>query len=374
MNNRRVVLLVMLSLLVFVLPAFAQSVPLVAFVNSGGQLVISSGDGSYRWIVTNPGERLAGDLAWMPNGNQLLYTLADAGGYRLRAADVTQQAAGDVVTLPGRLVSLSGDGSFLFYQLDDGSYGSAALQTGSATPLALTNDVGARYNGLWADALPLVAYWGYSGNSHLVVTNAASTQTTQIDSGRSSPVLPLLWASGVTELIYRDADGQIRSADFACLQNGSCTGNPADLSITTLASGDADIASDGSLLYFRSADTIAAVDLSCAATDTCLNSAIALAANAAPQTALNVAGGTLVYTAVVQNVPEVRLLDLSCISSGSCTPQTVASTAIAGGVSANGRYAVIESGNGLESLDLSTGTRAYLSDRGAVLAMARWQP
>lgn len=367
-------MLVIFSVLVFALPTFAQSAPLVAFVNSGGQLVISSGDGSYRWIVTNPGETLAGDLAWTPNGNQLLYTLTDAGSYRLRAADVTQQTVSEVAVLLGRLVSLSGDGNFLFYQLDDGTYGSAALQAGTAAPLALTNDLGAHYSGLWSDALPLVAYWGYEGNSKLAVTNAASSQITQIDSGRSSPVLPLLWSSGITQLIYRDADGQIRSADFTCLQSGSCTGDPAELGIITLASGDADIASDGSWLYFRSGDTIAAVDMNCVAADNCLSSAVALTADAAPQTMLNVAGSTLVYTASVQNAPEVRLLDLACVSSGSCAPQTLAASAIAGSVDANGRYAVIESGNGLESLDLSSGARAYLSDRGAALALARWQP
>ncbi|MEP7294315.1 MAG: hypothetical protein ABI835_21175, partial [Chloroflexota bacterium] len=167
MSLRRVALLVIFCLLFSVLPALAQSAPLVAFINSGGQLIVSSGDGSYRWIVTNPGETLAGDLAWSPAGNQLFYTIASSGAYSLRAADVAQQAVSELGTLPGRLVSLSADGNFLFYQSDAGSYGSAALQTGAASELALSNDLGARYNGLWSNSLPLVAYWGFVGSSNL---------------------------------------------------------------------------------------------------------------------------------------------------------------------------------------------------------------
>ena len=179
-------------------------------------------------------------------------------------------------------------------------------------------------------------------------------------------------------MIYRDADGLIRLADFSCVPNG-CSGSPANLNVRTLASADADIAYDDTRLYFRSADSIAYVEFTCAAADTCLSSAVALAPNAAPQTAISAAGGVLLYTAYTQNPNdpndrEVRAVNLACLTSGGCTAQPIVTGAVAGALSSNGRFAVIESANGLESLDLTTGARAYLSESGAALSQARWQP
>ena len=74
------------------------------------------------------------------------------------------------------------------------------------------------------------------------------------------------------------------------------------------------------------------------------------------------------------NDREVRGVNLACLTSGGCTAQPVAVGAVAGALSSNGRFAVIESANGLESLDLSTSARAYLSEPGAALSQARWQP
>jgi hypothetical protein len=158
----------------------------------------------------------------------------------------------------------------------------------------------------------------------------------------------------------------------------SCAANPLEIG-TALASADADVATDGMRLLFRSGDQIAAVNLSCASTDSCLNSAVGFAANAAPQTALNVAGGRLVYTAYQQNPNdpndrEVRVVDLGCLNTGSCAPQTAAVSAVAGTISADGRFAVVELPSGLNSLDLNSGAIAYLSDRGAPLDGAHWQP
>jgi hypothetical protein len=289
---------------------------------------------------------------------------------------ISRQAIGELGAAASGVMSLSPDGDFDFGQNSDGSY-FLETRAGAQSALPITNDASARYSGLWADALPLVAYWGYNGNSSLAVTNAASGQTALVDSGRTSPVLPLMWLPGTTQLIYREADGQIRLADFSCLQS-VCSGSPDDFNIRALASADADVATDGDWLFFRSGSDIAAVDLNCATMDTCLSSAVAIAPNAAPQTAINTAGGVLVYTAYAQNANdpndrEVRVVNLACLSSGGCAAQTVATTAIAGAMSANGRYTVIESGNGLESLDLISGARAYLSDRGAALNRARWQ-
>lgn len=380
MNSRRVALLVIFCFILFTLIAplstLAQGTPLVAFINSSGQLVISSGDGSYRWIVTNPGETLEGDTTWSPSGDQLFFAVSVGGDISLRAASPAQQSVSEIGRTIGSVLALSPDGNFIFYQQDDGTYGIGS-PGGTAFTLPISNDFGARYSGLWMNNLPLVAYWGYAGNSALAVTNAATQQTLTLDSGRSAPITPLLWQPNSTELIYRDATGVVQTADLACFQ-AACSTNPLESAIP-LASADADVATDESQLYFRSGSSIAAVDLNCAAANNCADSAFVIAENAAPQTPLNAANGTLVYTAYAQNANdpndrEVRVLDLACISGGSCAPQTLATNAIAGSAAANGQYAVIESGNGLESLDLSSGARAYLSDRGAALTQAHWQP
>ena len=366
MKHGRVLLLVVFCLLMMALPAAAQNAPLVAFVNSSGQLIVSSGDGSYRWIVTNPGETLAGDTAW--SGNGLLFAV----GTSLRSANVSQQSASEVGQVSGAALSVSSDGEFLFYQQQDGSYGIQALDGNGAVALSLTNDPGARYSGLWSGTL--VAYWGYSGNSTLAVTDAASKQTVTLDSGRSAPITPLAWRPKTTQLIFRDATGSIRLADLACLQSG-CGSNPLD-GATTLAAADTDAATDGTWLYYRADTAINAVNLDCGSS--C--NGVSIAGNAAPQTALSAAGGTLVYTAYEQNPNdpsdrEVRALNLGCMSNpSSCAPQTVLTSAVAGAISADGRFAVVQLASGLNSLDLSSGTTTYLSDPGATLTGAHWQP
>ena len=92
----RVALLVVLCFFAFTLPALAQSAPLVALVNSGGQLIVSSGDGSFRWIVTNPGETLVGDFVW--SNQRLPYTQSGQWGYLrvLPAGDTRIQPLGIV--------------------------------------------------------------------------------------------------------------------------------------------------------------------------------------------------------------------------------------------------------------------------------------
>ncbi|MFN8450964.1 MAG: hypothetical protein U0521_20885 [Anaerolineae bacterium] len=378
LKNGRALLLVVFCLLVAALPAAAQSTALVAFVNSSGQLVVSSGDGGFRWIITNPGEALAGDYRWSPDGSRLYFAVGTGGAASLRAAAVSQQSAGEIGQIPGQFVSISPDGSFVFYQNGDGSY--ALLSTNAAAPPLnpVRNDLGARYNGLWADVGSVVAYWGYASNSVLSVTDAADGETVTLDSGRSAPITPLAWRPGTLQLIFRDAGGFIRLADLSCLQ-ATCATNPLEAGIA-LASADADAATDGAWLFFRSGDTIAALNLACAPSDTCQSTPrVSVAANAAPQTGLYVAGNTLVYSAYSQNPNdpndrEVRRVDLACLNGGACSPQTVASGAVAGAVSSDARFAVVETSGGLNALDLSSGALAYLSDRGAPLAGARWQP
>ncbi|MCC6805099.1 MAG: hypothetical protein IT319_19625 [Anaerolineae bacterium] len=362
--------------LLVALPVAAQSTPLVAFVNSSGQLIVSSGDGGYRWIITNPGETLAGDYRWSPDGNVLYFAVNSGGAVSLRAADVRQQSVGEIGQLPGQLISLSPDGAFTFYQNADGSYG---LQSTTGAAPALTpvrNDLGARYSGLWADVGAVVAYWGYAGNSLLSVTDAADGETVTLDSGRSAPIAPLVWRPGTLELIYRDAGGFVRLADLSCLQ-ATCATNPLEAGIA-LASADADVSTDGTWLFFRSGDSISAIDFRCVSGDVCLNSSVPMVTNAAPQTAVTRAATTLVYTGYSQNPNdpndrEVRVVSILCLNGGACSPQTVASGAVAGAVSFDARYAVVETPAGLNSLDLTSGALAYLSDRGAPLTGARWQ-
>ncbi len=375
MNARRVLLLVFLLCMIAALPVTAQSSsPLVALVNSSGQLIVSSADGSYRWIVTNPGQTLAGNFAWASNGSQIVFAV----GSTLNSGSIAQQNVTAIGQVPGSVISLAPDGKYLFYQASSGAYSLQAIDGGSTTPLSLSNDQNARYSGLWSSAALLVAYWGYSGNSVLAVTDASSAQTLIFDSGLSAPITPLAWLPKSTRLIFRDASGVLRLADVSCLAS-NCGSNPLQ-NAAALASADADIAADGTMLYFRSGTNISALNLACADSGNCANSAAVIAQNAEPQTAINVAGGTLIYTSFSANSADphdriVNTLDLSCVSNpSSCAPQQIVTQAVAGAVSPDGRYAVVDSPpNGLQVLDLSSGAMTYLADEGANLASAVWQ-
>ena len=141
-----------------------------------------------------------------------------------------------------------------------------------------------------------------------------------------------------------------------------------------------DVHADANWAYYRSGESLGAINLSCVSANNCQNAQVVIAGNAAPQTTLSVGRTTLVYTAYTQNANdindrEVRSLDLACLSNPtSCAPQTVLGGAVAGAVSADGRYVVAEQVNaGLSSLDLNTGAAAYLADKGAPLAAVRWQ-
>ncbi|MEO8396587.1 MAG: hypothetical protein ABI700_26575 [Chloroflexota bacterium] len=86
------------------------------------------------------------------------------------------------------------------------------------------------------------------------------------------------------------------------------------------------------------------------------------------------------YTAFQQNPNDptdrvVMTLDLVCVSNpSSCAPQAVLSGAVAGAISSDGRFAVVQTSTELSSLDLSSGSTAYLSDSGVSLVDAVWQP
>ena len=90
---------------------------------------------------------------------------------------------------------------------------------------------------------------------------------------------------------------------------------------------------------------------------------------------IHAAGGTLAYTGYPAGNTydrEVRVVSLSCLESGGCSPQTALGGAVAGLVSPDGASLVVEQqGVGLNVLNLASGTTTHLSDGGA-LAAARW--
>ncbi|NDJ61891.1 MAG: hypothetical protein GYB67_12245 [Chloroflexi bacterium] len=393
------------ALLLAVLPASAQAANRVAFVSSSGQLIIGSGDGGFRWIVTNPGERLVPSLGftWAPRGDQLFFAVDQGGEVSLRIAEIAAQAtleigrvggsglSGGEWTADGRAVliaandairlyaadgsgptavvtgqgavrvispfvterpnlptqrSLAPDDRYLLFQGAGGRYAVQTVSGGSPTITALTNNADAAQVGLWSDVAPLVAYWGSSGTSQVAVTNAATGETLTLDSGRTAPITPIGWRPGTTQLAYRGADGGVRLADLGCLEAG-CGSNPLNDGVALLPATAANIQLDQDWAYFSDGEAIQALGLDCAAAGNCQNAAFTLGANAAPQTLMHIAGARLVYTAYTQNATditdrEVRLLDLGCLNNpSSCAPQPVFGGAVAGLLSADGAFVTI---------------------------------
>lgn len=410
-----------------VLPAAAQSSARVAFVNGSGQLVVSSSDGSFRWIITNPGEFLADPVGytWSPAGDRLFFAVDLGADVSLRVADIPAQSiselgqvpnagisggqwlgSGVVVSAGGRIVyidtssgavtdlitgqgdiglmspysngdpnlasstSVSPSGDYVFYRQGDGRYAVADLGNGAAFPLPGMNEPDARLNGLWSDITSLVAYWGFEGNSILSVTDAATGATVTLDSGRTTPINPIGWREGTSQLVYRDGAGIVRLADLTCLFS-SCSANPLEGGVEVLPASAMDVLIDGDWAFYREGDGVFGLWLGCA-TSSCSGSAVPLGGSAAPGTMIHAAGGTLAYTAGDSYSREVRVVSLSCLTSGGCSPQSVLSGAASGLVSPDGASVVVEQqGAGLNVLNLTNGTTANLSDGGA-LATARW--
>lgn len=431
--RRWVIWLVAMLLGVTALSTSAQGSARVAFVNGSGQLVVSSGDGSYRWIVTNPGEMLVSPLGytWSPEGDHLFFAIDVGGEVSLRVGDTYSQSIAEIGRVPntnlsggewmggGIIVgsadrishveinsgavtdlilgqgnvkllspfsndhpnlpmtsSLSADGEYLFYQQGDGRYAVASLNGAGAFPLPGVNDPDARLNGLWADDVPLVAYWGFEGNSILSVTDAASGATVSLDSGRATPIMPIGWQTGTTQLLYRDGAGAVRMADVACLLSG-CASNPLETGVEVLPASAADVVVSGDWVFYRDGSGIFGTWLGCASAGSCAGSAVQLGGNAAPGTMIHAAGGVLAYTGYTADPNnsydrEVRVVSLGCVNSGGCAAQSVLGSALSGLVSPDGSSVVVEQiGVGLSVLNLSSLSTSYLSD-GGVLATARW--
>jgi hypothetical protein len=339
------------------------NVPNLAFINSSNQLVVASGDGITRWIVTNPGETLKSPLgfSWSPDGHRIFFAVDLGGSTSLRVGDVASQSVIEIGQVSGSLSggdwtpdgnfvlvasndtlvlyptsggnpqavfqasgnlslissfadnqpnlpsarSLSPDGNYVFFWQSDASLGNYAiygLNSGTLINVPLVNDANVRQSGLWSDRAPLVAYWGFDGSSVLQVTNAENGQTASLNSGRSAPIEPLAWRPGTSQLVYRDTSNLVRIADVSCLSSG-CSGNPLDNGVELLpaTASDVQLSSRGDWVYFRDGEQIKAVNLSCTSSGNCLTSAIVFGDRAAQRTWVHVGGTLLAYTAYVQD-------------------------------------------------------------------------
>lgn len=417
-----------LTVYAFAAPVEAQSGGrYAAAVTASGQLIVSDPAGTYRWIVTNPGEALAAPIgfAWSPRGDRLAFAVDLGGTISLRVGTLAAQTTVEIGQLPAGAVSgaawtpdgagvfaassgqiayfdaggagtagvvasgtpvtvlspfanprpylpqpasVSPDGRSLFYQNGDGRYALIALDGSTALALTGANEANATGAGLWADTGPLVAYWGYEATAVLNVTHAGNGQTLTLDSGRSAPVPPLAWLPGTTTLIYRAADGVIRAADVGCMAVG-CPANPLEAGIDLLPSSAADVqpTADGTLVVYRDGGAVLAVPTSCLAAGTCASAGVVVGLEVAPDRPVHVGGRVLAYTAG----GSVMVADLGCVSAGACAATPVLAGS-AGLVAPDGSAVIAAVADGLAIIDLRTGTTAYLADAGSTLLAARW--
>lgn len=439
--NRRTFFTILVALLMCLplLVVQAQSAaPSIAFVNGSGQLVVASADGATRWIVTNPGEMLHPVLgyAWSPQGDRLFFAVDGGGLVSLRVGELRSQSAREIGQVSGALsggewtpdgtgvlvadangaslypadgsgpvpgvgaagaalispfsntrlnlpepAGIAPNGDYFFYHDARGFYHTGALFV-SDFILPGVNDPGARNSGLWADSAPLVAYWGYDqGSTALSVTNAQTGETLTLNSGTSIPIWPLLWQPGSTRLVFQNATEFINIADLGCLLT-ACQVDPLNNGTPLALSGAADVQIVNGWAFYRLNEDVRAVNLNCAQNASCVDGALTLASSAAPQTWIHVVDDALVYTAYAAdarnpNDREVRHIDLVCLNTGTCQPRTLLAGAVAGLISPDGAYVVVDvAGNGLNALNMSSLSLTPLSGAygtlGAALVTARW--
>lgn len=391
--KRHIWFVVLLSLL-WIPITTAQTTPLLAFLNGSGQLVVSSGDGTTRWIVTNPGQQVDTTLgfSWTTDGN-LVFALAGMGVFEGDPAtqNIAQADMSDPVTLSylrglgnrpniSQPQGLSADGQFAF--LADGSgYAIVNLNNNNVTALPLAGEMNAQSSGLWSDRAPFVAYWGIDSNNStaLSVVDAANLTSVSLQSGRSVPMLPIAWQPNSSQLVFRSATGDVLLADVSCLSAG-CSGNPLDQGIAVAPSSANHVQVTATHLYFVDGEQIVSVDLTCVDSDSCLDSRQVLGNKAVPLSMIHVRNDRLVYTAYANNPNNERivtLIDLTC--APDCQPQPIVNNAVAGLLSPDGDYLMIDSMDaGLNILDISGGSAVYLSETmggqlGAGLTTARWR-
>ncbi|MEM6529903.1 MAG: hypothetical protein AAF653_16505 [Chloroflexota bacterium] len=326
----------LLAVLVFVVPVAAAqgNTPQLAYVNSSGQLVVTSADGATRWVVTNPNEPLVNraNLAWAPNGQQLFFAVNTGSGTSLRMANTSSQSVTEIGTVDssvnggewspdGRsvvmgsgqgIVSAAGsaaviipggqltggqafspNGRFLFYH-NGGGYSLAGANGANPVTLPGRNDATAAGAGLWADSGAVVAYWTFTdgGTSALNVTNAANGETLMLDSGTSVPVTPLAWLPNSQTLLYRSAQGVV-AVDASCVQRG-CSEAPAQTAILPVTAANV-LVTDNNVLVFTGNGGIFGINASCVSAGNCADGAVS-AGGIAGNSRVAAAGNVLPFT------------------------------------------------------------------------------
>lgn len=388
--------------------------PWVAFVNESGQLVVTDANGSSRWIVTNPGERLHPTLGytWSPDGTHLLVATQDGAGALLRLGDVNSQTLSDFGRLDGSYLSgglwqnnntvLISDGQTVYAATAQGQtpIGAGALVSpyadvaaaalpANALPLswqgsnyALGNTAlpgeqsDARADSVWASNAPLVAYGAFDddGASAVYVANAQTGATVRFNSGGRTPIFPEGWLPNTSQLLFRDGSGQIRWVDVGCLLS-SCGSDPFAASVVILPASASEVQASANQLLYRDQDQIWRTSLGCIQQQNCYETAQSVGANAAPRTPLLVRGSTALYTAYGASQMDtsdrtVYGLDLNC---GDCTAQPLVSNATAVSLDASGQNAVVESaGQGIALLRVNDLSQVYLAGPSTKSAYVRW--
>jgi hypothetical protein len=393
---KRYIWFVGLLLLLWIPISTAQSDSMLAFMNGSGQLVVSSGDGATRWIVTNPGQVIDESLgfAWTADDN-LTFALQGAGVFlgEPNSQAITPVDAQNVENL-SYLRSLtnranieqpqgtSADGQYAFVA-DSGRYFVVELSGNVATQLPITGNNSAQGSGLWADTTPLVAYWGLDSNSSsaLSVLHAPTQNMIITDSGSSIPMPPIAWLPNTTGLVFRTATGDVQIADVGCVVNG-CGDNPLLSGISIAPSSANHIQVTASHIYYVDGEQVIGVDLSCARNNNCLESRFVIGQQVVPLSMIHIRNDRLVYTSYTSNPNDpsdrtIQFVDLTC--SPNCPPQPIFNGAMAGLLSPAGDYLMVDIvGEGLNILQLNSGGLVYLTDTmggqlGAGLNTARWQ-
>jgi len=367
---------------------------MLAFLNGSGQLVVSSGDGATRWIVTNPGQVIDESLgfSWTAEGN-LTFALKGAGVYsgEPRSQAIAAVEAGDMADLsvlrgvsnrPNMIQSqgISPDGQYAFVA-DSGRYFLVTLNTNNAVELPISGNTTAQGSGLWADNIPLVAYWGDNTSGTALSVLDASTQNMIVaDSGGSIPTPPIAWLPNTTGLVYRTATGDVQIADVGCVVNG-CTNNPLTSGVLVAPSSANHIQVTDSHIYYVDGEQVIGVDLTCVQSDNCLESQFVIGEQVVPLSMIHASNDLLVYTSYTSNPNDpsdrtIQLVDLTC--TPNCPPQPIYNGAVAGLLSPSADYLMVDiAGQGLNILQLSNGNLVYLTDTmgqlGAGLTTARWQ-
>lgn len=386
-----------LLLLLWIPLSTAQSNSMLAFLNGSGQLVVSSGDGATRWIVTNPGQLIDDSLgfAWTADGD-LTFALTGAGVFS--GVPNTQAIAtvdsGDMANLSylrglnsrpniAQPQGISADGQYAFVS-DSGRYLMVSLNSNVTSQLPIGGTGNAQSSGLWADNTPLVAYWGLDNNTSntaLSVLHAASQNMIIVDSGSSIPMPPIAWLPNTTGLVFRTATGDVQIADVGCVVNG-CADNPLERGVSVAPSSANHIQVTASHVYYVDGEQVIGVELSCVQSNSCLDSRFVTGENVVPLSMIHASNNRLVYTSYASdpNNPSdrtVQLVDLTCTLN--CPSQPILNGAMAGLLSPTADYLMVDIvGEGLNILQLNNGSLVYLTDTmggqlGAGLNTARWR-